>query len=146
MRFVITLVSRFVITSLAVFATVSASAETKEFADVVVKLTDASLEKKAAGIRTLYVTLYDEASKMPMPFGALKVELKADAKGEVFKGRLDTNNVVVMGGGAWPASLRIKARLDKDGSAGSDAPGDLLGIVTGVKQGSATTIVIDKAM
>lgn len=118
----------------------------KVYADVEVKLTDAALEKKSAGIRTLFITIYDEASQMPMPYGAMKVELTKDAKGTVYKGKLDTANIMVMGGGAEPKTLRIKAKLDKDGSAGGDAAGDLVGNATGVKLGSKVTITIDKAI
>lgn len=115
------------------------------FADVEIKVATA-VEKKGAGIRTLYITLYDEASKAPMPYGAMKVDLKVDAKGTVYTGKLDDTNVMIMGGGDAPKTMRIKARLDKDGSAGTDAPGDLVGNATGVKPGTKVTISIDKAI
>ena len=80
----------------------------------------------AKGIRTLFLIVYDNASAMPMPYGALKVDLKADAKGTVYKGDLTTGNITRMGNPSapLPKSIRIKARLDKDGSAGPDQPGD----------------------
>ena len=132
--------------SLFGFATVSHANSPKVYADVEVKITDAKLEKQGAGIRTLYITIYDEASKAPMPYGAMKVELKADAKGTIYKGKLDTANIMVMGHGDAPKTLRIKAKLDKDGSAGMDAAGDLVGNATGVTAGSKVTITIDKAI
>ena len=118
----------------------------KVFTDIEVKITDAKLEKKSAGIRTLYITLYDEASQMPMPYGAAKISLEKDATGTVYKGKLDSSNIVVMGQGGSPKSLRIKAKLDKDGSAGPDSQGDLVGVVTGVKLGDKSTVTIDKAI
>ena len=132
------------------FATLSplatAAEAPKVFADVEVKVANADIEKKGAGIRTLFITLYNEASQAPMPYGALKIELTADAKGTVYKGKLDTTNVMIMGGTDMPKTLRIKARLDKDGSAGTDAAGDLVGNATGVKPGSKVAISIDKAL
>lgn len=130
--------------SLVLAAFAAASALT--FADVEVKLDDAELAKKGAGIRVLYVTLYDADSAKPMPYGAMRVQLDKDAaKGTVYKAKLTSENVAVMGGGDAPKNLRIKARLDKDGSAGPDGAGDLVGIKDKVALGSSTTIVIDKA-
>jgi hypothetical protein len=120
---------------------------TEPLANVEIKLSD-KLAAQSAGIRTLYVTLYDAASSKPMPYGAMKVVLEKDAAGTVYKGKLDGSNVMMMGagGGAEPATLRIKARLDKDGSAGPDAAGDLVGIADKVKRGGEAVITIDKAL
>lgn len=96
--------------------------------------------EKTAGIRTLFIIVYAQDGKMP--YGAMKVDLKADAKGTVYKGDLTTANVQTMGGGPVPQSLRLKARLDKDGSAGPDQPGDLAAIVESVKAGGSAKIVI----
>jgi hypothetical protein len=142
MRFVYNLL----ILATALTAPVALASAAKTFAEVEVKVASAELEKKGAGIRTLYLTIYDEASQAPMPYGAMKVELKADAKGTVYKGVLDTANVMIMGHGSEPKKLRIKAKLDKDGSAGPDAVGDLVGNATGVAIGSKVTISIDKAI
>lgn len=117
----------------------------KTFANIEVKVASGEIEKKGAGIRTLYITLYDEVSQAPMPYGALKVDLVKDASGTVYKGVLDSSNLMVMGSGD-PQKLRIKAKLDKDGSAGGDAPGDLVGAATGVTVGAKVTITIDKAI
>jgi hypothetical protein len=123
-----------------------ASAYPTVFADVEIKLEEGKTAKAAAGIRTLFITIYDQESKAPMPYGAMKVELDKDAKGTVYKGKLDSGNIMVMGGGEAPKTLRIKAKLDKDGSAGPDAAGDVVGIVEGVKAGSKVTIKLDKAI
>lgn len=136
-----------ILAGLASVAASSYAAESaKVLADVEVTIDDAKLVTKSAGIRTLYITLYDDASPGPMPYGALKVTLTSDPKGTVHKGKLDTSNVMIMGGGEAPKKLRIKARLDKDGSAGPDGAGDLTGIASGVVVGSKVTIKIDKAI
>lgn len=127
----------------------AARAEEKptKFADVEVKIEDAKLAKKGAKIHTLYITLYDADSAMPRPYGAAKINLDKDpAKGLVFIGTLDTTNVAVMGGGDMPKHLKIKARLDKDGSAGPDEVGDLVGINAKVDAGAKAVVVIDKAI
>ena len=116
------------------------------FANVEVKVAD-QVAPKGAGIRTLYITLYDADAAQPRPYGAMKVDLNKDASGTVFKGTLDDNNIMLMGAGSnAPAALKIKARLDKDGSAGPDAAGDLVGIADKVKVGGNVVITIDKAL
>lgn len=122
------------------------NAKPQLFADVIVKLDDAKLQTKGAGIRTLFVSLYDAASQGPRPYAAMKVDLAKDAKGLVYEGKLDASNVMVMGDGPTPKTWRIKAKLDKDGSAGPDSPGDLIGQATGVASGSKVEIKIDSAL
>jgi hypothetical protein len=117
----------------------------KKIADLEVKLDD-KLAPKGADIRTMFIVLYDADSAAPMPYGALKVELDKAAKGTFYKGTLTTENVYVMGGGALPKTVRIKARLDKEGNAGGDKPGDLVGIADKVTIGSKATITINKAI
>ncbi|HET9237464.1 MAG TPA: hypothetical protein VFO10_09455 [Oligoflexus sp.] len=105
----------------------------------------------AAGIRTLYVIVFD--AKSPRPYGAMKVDLKADASGTLYKGDLTVDpeatstkndgNVMVMGAPTLPTTIRLKARLDKDGSAGKDQPGDIVGIAEEVAAGSTAKIVIN---
>lgn len=111
-----------------------------------VSIDDAALVKKDAGIRTLYVILYDAESQRPMPYGAIKIDLKEDAKGTFYTGDLTSDNVQAMGGGPVPKNLRLKARLDKDGSAGMDSPGDLVGTAEKVKVGDKVKIKINKAI
>lgn len=130
---------------LLISPTVKAEAQRK-FADIEISIDDPALQKKDTGIRTLYVTLYDAASSMPMPYGALKVDLDKDAKGTFYKGELNSTNVMIMGGGDVPKTLRIKARLDKDGSAGRDEAGDLVGIADQVSLGAKVKVVINRAI
>lgn len=138
--------SSFFLAAAFVLAPLALAADATTYADVEIKLDGDKATKASAGIRTLFITIYDQESKMPMPYGAMKVELDKDAKGVVYKGKLDTSNIMVMGGGDAPKKLRIKAKLDKDGSAGADAPGDVIGIAEGVAAGAKVTIKIDKAI
>lgn len=103
---------------------------------------------KAKGIRTLYVIVYDAKSAMPMPYGAYKMDLTADAKGTFSTFAITTANLTVMNSESpMPSVLRLKFRLDKDGSAGKDAPGDIVGNVPSVQLGSKEVkVMLDQAM
>jgi hypothetical protein len=135
----------FLLVAAGLFAPLAHADVAKKIADVEIKIDD-GLIKKDAGIRTMFLIVYDADSSMPMPYGALKVDLTADAKGVFYKGALTSQNITVMGGGDVPKNLRIKARLDKDGSAGRDEPGDLVGIADKVSPGSKVNITINKAI
>lgn len=104
--------------------------------------------KAAPGIRTLYIILHDVKSQTPRPYGAVRVELKADAKGLFYKGDVTTADVATMGGapGNIPAEFRLKARLDKDGSGGPDQPGDIVGSIPSVKAGGTAKIVLNSVV
>jgi hypothetical protein len=107
------------------------------------------LLSKAKGIRTLFVTVYDSHSQMPMPYGALRVALEKDADGEFYTFDLEPSKLMLMGpsNAAVPSSLNIKAKLDKDGAAGPDSSGDLVGWVKNIKTGSrGLQVTIDKAV
>lgn len=124
------------------------AADATKIASLEVSIDDAKLVEKDAGIRTLFVILYDAESKepKPRPYGAMKVDLSADAKGTFYKGDLTSSNVMAMGGGSLPKVLKVKVRLDKDGSAGPDQGGDLVGIAEKVKAGDKVKIVINTAI
>jgi hypothetical protein len=118
---------------------------------VSVEVTLASTEpviKAAPGIRTLYIILHDSEIQSPRPYGAVRVDLKADAKGLVYKGDVTTADVQTMGGGPGniPKSFRLKARLDKDGSGGRDQPGDIVGSIPIVKAGETAKIVLNSVV
>lgn len=103
---------------------------------------DKKLVDKAKGIRTMYISIYDAASGMPRPYAATKIDLSKDASAGTFQDfKLTSDNVMTMGHGTMPETMRIKVKLDKDGSAGPDASGDITGTVDKVKQG-ATGVVI----
>lgn len=131
--------------ALGLMASTGAHAAEK-IAKVEVSLDDAAILKKTAGIRTLFLIVYDADSPRPMPYGAIKIDLKEDAKGKFYTGELTTENVQTMGGGAVPKNIRLKARLDKDGSAGMDSPGDLTGQVDKAKAGDSVKIKIAKVI
>ena len=117
------------------------AADTKKFATLEVSV-DPKVADKVAGIRTLFVIVYDNDGRMP--YGAMKVDLKADAKGSVYKGDITEANIQTMGPPTpMPKVLRFKARLDKDGSAGPDQPGDLVGTVNKINAGDSAKIVIN---
>ncbi len=116
----------------------------EKFASVQVSIDKGSFEKEKAGIHTLFVILYDREASTPRPYGALKVDLKEDAKGTFYTGDLTSGNITTMGEGPLPKKFKIKARLDKDGSAGGDLPGDLVGIVENVAAGEKAKIKISQ--
>jgi hypothetical protein len=86
--------------------------------------------------------VFDENSKLPMPYGALRSEINSlEEKKEFF---LSEHNLTVMNPAApKPQKLRIKARLEQSGQAGPDKPGDLTGESL-IDIGSETTVIINK--
>lgn len=122
----------------------NAAGKVQKIATVEVNVKDGVAEN-AAGIRTLFVIVFDQDSPMPRPWGAMKVDLKADAKGTIYKGDLTTDNTMVMAGpgSPIPKKLRFKARLDKNGSADPDQAGDAIGTILDVAPGGSTKILID---
>ena len=76
--------------------------------------------------RVLYVVVYDMDSPMPMPYGAMKERLDSPATAGVFFPLTITKEklMVMNPNRPVPQRMRLKARLDKDGNAGMDQPGD----------------------
>ena len=101
---------------------------------------ESEFEKNAKGMGTLYLVIFDENSPMPMPFGAVRFRLDQDAtKGAFFRYAITKEKIQLMPGsqeGYQPSKMRIKARLDKDGFAGPDKSGDIVGEVSGIPFGS----------
>ena len=81
-----------------------------------------------------------------MPYGAIRWPLKQDPKGSFYSFTITKDNLQVMRPShRIPKTLRIKARLDRSGTAGMDAPGDLTGEIIPVKTGSTgVRITINK--
>jgi len=99
----------------------------------------------AAGVATLFVIIYDANSPMPMPFGAMKEPMPADLSQPipflVTKESLQTMNPDAPA----PEVLRVKVRIDKDGIAGPDQPGDLTGGAEQIRFGERNLgLVINK--
>ena len=89
----------------------------------------------AAGTRTLFIIA--SGPDRPMPLGAFKKTLGSDAKGAFYDFVLTKENTQrMMSDEAWPDTFKLKARLDKDGLAGPDQPGDLVGEVFPVTVGA----------
>ena len=103
-------------------------------------LLDPALVEKADGIRTLYLILYDADSTVPMPYGAVRERLSESMReGSGYNFLITKEKIQTMRPDAQhfpPKNLRVKARLDKDGRAGRDQPGDLTGMVGQVPLGT----------
>lgn len=99
------------------------------------------LARDAQGINTLFIIVNDPASPMPMPLGAVKERLDSDFTGS-FSFTLTKEKMIMMNPDApMPKVLRLKARLDKDGVAGVDQPGDLVGIIDSVNLGDSNVLI-----
>lgn len=93
------------------------------------------LKGDAAGIETLFVIINDEASPMPMPFAAMKEKMPQDLSQPIpFFVTKEALRIMNPDAPA-PKFMRIKVRIDKDGIAGPDQPGDLTGVVEHVPFG-----------
>lgn len=90
----------------------------------------------AEGIQTMFVTVFDEESPMPMPYGAMKERLPADLT-QPIEFSLTKEKMQLMNPDArMPRYMRVKVRFDKDGMGGADQPGDLVGVVEHVQFGA----------
>lgn len=95
----------------------------------------------AQGISTLFIILHDAESGMPMPFGAMKERLSSDLTAS-YAFKITKEQLMMMNPNApVPGTFRLKARLDKDGVAGADQPGDLVGSVENIQLGSTDVII-----
>jgi hypothetical protein len=95
---------------------------------------DDKLKDKAQSIETLFLIVgYPDR---PMPYGAQRKKMSPPLEGELYEFVLTTDSLQrMMEAAPWPDHFKIKARLDRDGSAGPDQPGDLTGEVTGLSPG-----------
>ena len=97
------------------------------------------LKSHVPGHNHLFVVLFDQESPMPMPYAAARyrVSSNTEQKGEFFSFFLTEQNTQIMNpGGQRPKRLRVKARLDQDGVAGPDQPGDLTGEISDILWGT----------
>ena len=133
------------VVGLATFMAQHSGTPTPVIAAGSVKLQSQLLDK-AKGIRTLFVTVFDADSNMPMPYGAIRYRLSGDPTEDVLTFTLTRDNLRVMNpAAAVPTTLRIKARLDRNGQAGPDLPGDLVGEIPSVAVGTrGVQIPIDR--
>jgi hypothetical protein len=106
-----------------------------------------AVAEKAEGIQTLFIIA--AGMDRPMPLGALKKTLSGDGKAGVIYDFVLTNESMMRmdPNGQFPDEFKLKARLDRDGTAGPDQPGDLVGEVNPVMIGdSGVVITIDKVV
>lgn len=109
---------------------------------------DDSLQTEAQGIRTLFIIALGQES--PMPLGAFRKSMSGTLKGDIYDFVLTKDNMQLMPGGMggdFPDTFKLKARLDRDGVAGPDQPGDLVGNIAIVHKGQGDLeIRIDRAI
>lgn len=95
----------------------------------------------AEGISTMFVTVFDEESPMPMPYGAMKEHLPSDLSQPIDFALTKEKMQVMNPDARMPRYMRVKVRFDKDGLGGADQPGDLVGVVEHVQFGSSGVVL-----
>jgi hypothetical protein len=101
---------------------------------------DESLIDQAAKASTLYVII--SGTDRPMPFGAFRKSITKAPGKEVYDFVLTKDNIQAMQDiSTWPNEIKLKARLDLDGAAGPDQPGDLVGELYPVTLGSKDLVL-----
>ena len=106
-----------------------------------------SLEQAGRDSKVLFITVFDMDKPFP-PYGAYRKSLSNAARGKFHEFFLTKETLTVMQPGLdFPKNARIKARLDYDGNAGMDQPGDIVGVVENVKIGQkGLKIVLDQKL
>lgn len=98
---------------------------------------DDAIKEQAQGIGTLFIIA--SGPDRPMPLGALRKSITGAVEGVVYDFVLTKDNLQLMSGNdmgpTLPEQFKLKARLDKDGLAGPDQPGDVVGEVALVQRG-----------
>lgn len=101
---------------------------------------DESLVADAKNASTLYIII--SGNDRPMPYGAFRKSISAPVGTEVYEFALTKDNIqAMMDMTTWPAEVKLKARLDMDGVAGPDQPGDLVGEMYPVALGSKDLVL-----
>lgn len=104
---------------------------------------DDSVKEAAQGIGTLFIIA--SGPDRPMPLGAFRKSMSGELSGTIYEFILTKDNFQLMGGamggamagGEMPPEFKLKARLDRDGAAGPDQPGDVVGEVAVVQHGQS---------
>ena len=126
-----------------------------------------SLQEKSKTARTLYIILRDASAddvpitvveadaiignkpRIPsMPWGAYRDQVDFSSNSS-YGFTITKDNIQLMGQqqGDTPARFNIKVRLDHDGRAGADQPGDIVGTVQNISRGSRDVrIVLNQAV
>lgn len=105
---------------------------------------DESVLTEAKENHTLFIIM--AGNDRPMPLGALRKSIDVTSAGEIYSFTLTKDSMQMMmmaagggpggGGSNVPEQFKLKARLDRDGQAGPDQPGDVVGEVAVVKRGA----------
>lgn len=134
-----------VILAIAIISAGKMGETSHAFAEGTIKV-DPQLFEKAQGIETLFIVM--TGPDRPMPLGALRKSVKLKENGDLYRFLLTKDNMqMMMGDQTVPESFKLKARLDSDGQAGPDQPGDLVGEALDVKRGQkGIEIVISKVI
>jgi hypothetical protein len=92
---------------------------------------------KAKGIETLFIVVFDADNPMPMPYGAMRDKITLSGTSQISDFILTPERLQIMRPDApVPKNFRLKVRLDRDGQAGPDQPGDLVGQIDRVAYGT----------
>lgn len=144
------------IVAIVIFVGIKVALDTGEpsrvFAGGSVAIDPGLKDQAGQGFRTLFVVLYDQDSPMPMPMGAVKYRLAANEPIDFPREFILTKESMMQMGDAGaerppPRTLRLKARLDRDGMGGSDQPGDITGEIRDVPVGSReVTITLNQVI
>jgi len=90
---------------------------------------------------TLFVTIFD--GNNPMPYAAMREPITVGSDGTLRQVVLTSDKLQVMDSSrSKPEKIRLKVRLDADGSAGPDQPGDITGQVEDIAWGSPELLVV----
>ena len=110
-------------------------------------LLDQRLVSQAQNAQALFITVFDQDQPMP-PYGALRKSLDQPIDTEVYDFVLTYDRIQRMRADLpWPETFRVKARLDMDGIAGPDQPGDLTGELNSLSRGAEDLrLIIDRAV
>lgn len=104
-----------------------------------------ALSTKSQGIRTVFISILDPKAQAPMPCAAQKFVLEKDAAGEFLDFSLDSESLMMMACAEIPGTIKLKAKLDRDGNAGRDSSGDIVGFANNIKKGTKNVnVVLDK--
>lgn len=104
-----------------------------------------ALQEKANNLQTIFIILRGADSQLPMPYGAYRDRVDF-AAANVYRFVLTKEKLQLMSQQApVPKIFNLKVRLDRDGLAGADAAGDLVGAKTDIAFGtSGVKVVLDK--
>lgn len=101
---------------------------------------DDSLIDAAKNASTLYIII--SGTDRPMPYGAFRKSITSAPGKDVYEFILTKDNIQAMTDiSAWPNQVKLKARLDMDGAAGPDQPGDLVGEIYPVELGAKDLVL-----